>query len=84
MQLITTILTLLFASSTHAATLPSTPPAESEPDSLAGRDSVQILIAQKDNRKSGYVNYGKKEYWWHDAHCQGFREKMMNSGYQYE
>ena len=80
MQLLTTVLTLLFAAGTHTATLP----AESEPDSLAGRDSVQILIAQKDNRKSGYVNYGKKEYWWHDAHCQGFREKMMNSGYEYE
>ena len=75
MQLLTTILSLILATA---------PTAASEPDTLAGRDSAQLLIAQKDNRKTGFVNYGKKEYWWHDAHCQGFREKMMNSGYEYE
>ena len=75
MQLLTTIMTLILAATSLAT---------SEADTLAGRDSAQLLIAQKDNRKTGFVNYGKKEYWWHDAHCQGFREKMMNSGYEYE
>ena len=53
-------------------------------DSLSANDSIKILIAQKDNRKTGYVNYGKKEFWWHDAHSRGFREAMMNNGYEYE
>lgn len=75
MQLLTTILSLILATA---------PTAASEPDTLAGRDSAQLLIAQKDNKKVGFVNYGKKEYWWHDAHSQGFREKMMNSGYEHE
>ena len=53
-------------------------------DSLSANDSIKILIAQKDKRKTGYVNYGKKDFWWHDAHSQGFREAMMNNGYEYE
>lgn len=55
-----------------------------ETDTLACDDSVKLLIAQKGNRKYGFVNYGKKDYWWHDAHSQGFRVAMMNNGYEYE
>ena len=55
-----------------------------EVDTLGSNDSIKLLIAQKDTRKYGFVNYGKKDFWWHDAHSQGFREAMVNNGYEYE
>ena len=56
-------------------------PAEEQKDSVTQKDTVPVLISQKHGGKTGFANYGKQEYWWHDAHSQGNREKLMNNGY---
>lgn len=60
------------------------PMEEETKDSISRNDTVPVLISQKSGGRVGFANHGKQEFWWHDAHSQGAREKLMNNGYVLE
>lgn len=47
-------------------------------------DNAPLLMSQRQGKRVGFVNHGLKEYWWHDAHLKGIRDKHLNSGYIHE
>lgn len=67
-----------------AILLGAAPAEEEKKDSISRNDTIPVLISQKSGGKEGFANYGRQEYWWHDAHSQGPREKLMNNGYVLE